>query len=109
MTSWRRTARTRELERLDAAASDPGCRRHRICHEWRRGTHTPGRLRGLSVKADFNCEIHGNGSLLPPRPGAGTGAGMPVTVPSTTDDRQGVPGRPRLLKIHPKNSWLIEV
>src|SRR5215510_3631242 len=33
-------------------------RRHRVCDERRRGAHSRGRLRGLSLKADFGRQVH---------------------------------------------------
>src|ERR1700674_4724231 len=50
------------------ASSHSGRRRHRLRHEGRRGAHPAGRLRGLSFKADFGRQIHGNDPPLPGRP-----------------------------------------
>ena len=40
------------------AAPHSGGRRHRLCHEGRRGAHPRGRLRGLSVEADLGRQVH---------------------------------------------------
>ncbi len=43
----------------------PGCRRHRLRHEGRRRAHPRGRLRGLSLKADFGGQVHRDHPPLP--------------------------------------------
>src|SRR5256885_6630476 len=46
------------------AQSDPGGRRHGLCHEGRRRAHPRRRLRGLSVEADLGRKIHRNRAPL---------------------------------------------
>lgn len=51
---------TKWLKEDDEPACHSGHRGHGFRHEGRRGTHSPGRMRGLCVEADFRSEVHRN-------------------------------------------------
>ena len=49
---------TRRIKQDEDDARHPGDRRHGLRHEGRRRAHQAGRLRGLSVQADFRRDLH---------------------------------------------------